>query len=116
MPQHRHSGLDPQPRGAGLTGGYTRNSCRHSGLDPESTGRGTGIIGLLSPAQAGITLTFDSSPIKGEGDDADASLYGLPLPRGMTDPPPPLWIAEDLQDCDDAGASFCGLPLPRGMT
>ena len=72
------------PEGRGLTGGYTRNSRRHSGLDPESTGRGTGIIGLLSPAQAGITLTFDSSPIKGEGDDADASLYGFPLSRGMT--------------------------------
>ena len=31
-----------------------------------------------------ITLTFDSSPIKGEGNDASASLYGFPLPRGMT--------------------------------
>ena len=32
-------------------------SHRHSGLDPESTGRGCPTV----------TLTFDSSPIKGEG-------------------------------------------------
>ena len=67
---------------------------------------GWGDLGLF-------TLTFDSSPIKGEGDMA-VGLSFLPAH------PPPLWIAD--QVCNDVAircmgsASPCGYCLEASMT
>ena len=38
----------------------------------------------LSARVIPVMLSFAKVSIKGEGDDADASLYGFPLPRRMT--------------------------------
>ena len=48
-----------------------------------------------------FTLTFDSSPIKGEGD-----MVGL----SCVAPPPPLWIADQVRN---DGPGWCGFVHSR---
>ena len=48
-----------------------------------------------------FTLTFDSSPIKGEGEDGEFGLLSsLPLP---------LWIADQVRNDGASGYWFCCL-------